>query len=468
MLMTSYMALASPCSISDAELREQRLENIRLEAAIVAQDNITFFKEQASQIFNESTITYRLEATGVFPPEDAVDYVSLLVPNPVISLNPESRQFPQRDFTRVEEVAPNIYKIPGSQLTFNVYDPVAQDYVFKIDGVRTLHFFRFDDCSPRINAVTTKVDRTFNEFQVEVISSVVPIEVICPIGFGVCLQAGLLADTGYSSIEECIDQYNSIAPDSPCPSRFSSDTVICRAIHTFSTLLNATVHCKHLPFDSPVCFDRCLPDCANCDANAHCVEQFNETAVVANDLDGYLDYFCECDDGYVGDGESCTLKTCQADWECAVPGEAESGVPFHICDMGVCKCRDTLKWLPQTGACGCRSDQFLTWEGGLPVCLDEGKCLHRWQCQQDYNDVKCKQFDFPNTLSLGDFCLCHSSFDNVGFTNPQCFCQNGTKTWSNIEQGNVCIREGQCVAGWQCQSGQICQLDGINPVGTCV
>jgi hypothetical protein len=306
------------------------------------------------------------------------------------------------------------------------------------------------------------------EFQTGAIATVVPIEVICPIGFGVCAQAGLLADTGFFSIQECIEQYQSIPATSPCPSAFSSDTVICRGIHAFSTLLNASVHCAHLPFDSPVCFDRCLPDCADCSANAHCVETFDEAEVIANNLDAYLNYSCECDDGYVGDGETCTLKTCQADWECAVPGEAQSGIPFNVCDEGVCKCRDTLKWLPQTGACGCRSDQFLTWEAGVPVCLDEGKCLHRWQCQQDYNDVKCRQFELPNTLSLGDFCLCHPSFDNYGFNNPECFCQNGTKTWSNLEQGNVCVRAGECVAGWQCQSGETCQFNGTNPVGICV
>lgn len=455
------------CSTSPAELDAARRENIRLEGARVGQDNYTLFQEISREILNTSTITYYLEAVGVFPPADAIDYVGLLVPNPPLFPTP-NRQYQTKDFTLVEEIAPNLYYVPAKILTYNLYDDNLGDYVYKIDGIRMIQYIQFDECSSKINTVLTKSDRTYADFQVEVLSPTVPVELVCQVGFGVCAQAGLLAEAGFYSQEECEDQYNSLPPVSPCPSALSSDTLICRAIHAFSATLNATVHCPHLQFTSPVCYDRCLPDCAGCDENAHCLEIFNESAVIARDFPNFLSYECACNDGYVGNGTHCELQSCDYIWQCEVEDEKQtSGAPYHVCKENVCACNDTLSWNPTKGNCVCRDDQFLTWDNHIPICLDKGKCLQRSDCEQDYSEVQCKQFDYPNHLSPGDFCLCNPGFDNYGFNNPDCYCNNGTKVWSSLQNGRVCIHDGECIGDYNCNNGEHCHIPTGNVIGTC-
>lgn len=462
----------STCSLTPEELDAARRENIRLEGERLTTNDYATYVSISNQIFNLSAITYYIEATGVFPPVDAVDYVGLLVPNPPLLPVPGARQFPNKDFTRVEEVSPNVYIAPAILLTFDVFDPNTLDYLFKQDGVKATQYLYFDECSALINTVVTKADRAYNNFQTTTLAPNFPPEAVCPIGFGVCAQAGLLAETGFFSIQECIEQYHTIPAVSPCPSAFTSDTVLCRAIHAFSTIINATVHCPHLPFNSPVCFDRCLPECEECSVDAHCVEQFNDVQVAAGNAEGYLDYFCECNNGYTGDGENCALKTCTAPWNCQVPGKHMSGNPYHRCEFvpgsstGICQCAPTLHWNPVDGSCECREDQHLEWENGIPMCLDNGKCLERHQCPQHENDIECRQFDFPNTLSLGDWCLCNPGFENYGVDNPDCVC-SGTRIWSPLQHGNVCIHDGECIAEWNCQQGESCHIPNGNVIGTC-
>ena len=472
-LIALLIKIAISCSLTSQELDVARRQNILLEAERYFTNNYTEYTQISYDIFNETVITLRLESVGKFGPVDAIIYAGSLVPNPPIRPLPTSRQFPTPQTPFIDLINDDLYYVSGRILIFDDPNFETFDYNVKIDLVWQRQYIKFSPCSDQIESITYQSDQDYRNFQNSLGAINFPIEVICNIGYSGCVSTPYFNQTGYSSVEECIQQYSQIPP-TPCPSILTANTLLCRGLHGLQTYEQPEVHCAHLVFNnSPVCTDSCLPYCANCDVNARCVEIFEKDNVIAGDLDNYLSYHCECNEGYIGNGTTCVANTCTAAYQCT------SGHPHSFCNQttGRCQCTDTLVWDGTDGSCSCRDDQNLFWENNTPYCLTKGKCLKRWQCPQntdDYNSVKCRQPEHQNTLSLGDWCICNSGYDNIGI-ELNCVCGgNKTVSWStreydseNPDGSNICIGDGECADDNDCFSGTTCHFIGDESIGTC-
>lgn len=259
----------------------------------------------------------------------------------------------------------------------------------------------------------------------------------------------------YPTIQACLAFMDSINPSDVCPYPFRSNTTECRILHAFSALINPTVHCPHVAPHSPVCVDFCLPNCSACSPNGHCVANYPTYFQV--------EYGCQCNNGYTGDGFTCTPNTCQAQWNC--PAEYN----YATCNNGTCGCAPTFQWDPSLSAqqsqstCVCPPNSTVVYNDGVATCLPVGKCFQQWQCPQDYESVQCVQYG-TNTISTLKSCLCNPGFTG-GWEFP-CLC-NGTVVYDSTINGNVCLQSGQCIATWECLYGQQCVIPTGDIIGTC-
>src|SRR4029077_4920131 len=182
-----------------------------------------------------------------------------------------------------------------------------------------------------------------------------------------------------------------------------------------SAFILPQVHCAHVAVNSSVCTESCLPACANCHANAQCVPTFPGSPTNLDTV-----YACQCNNGYVGNGTSCTALNCNYNNCPAIWGS-------YTCGSGRCECGVTYTYNPTNygtnDLCLCNDpDQLMYNSSGSPICVTEGRCLsEQWQCNsQDYNDVKCTMNNWTNIYTLFKYCICNYGF-NGGMEYP-CGC----------------------------------------------
>jgi len=278
----------------------------------------------------------------------------------------------------------------------------------------------------------------------------------------------------YKDVNECIAYVSAL--NSPCPYPISSNTLACRTLHLQNALINAPVHCPHCGMESPVCVYDCLPtanetNCNNCAArNATCAVDYPNPQAIRDPV-----YFCQCNDGFVGDGNSCTPKTCSTKGAVCTNGvcEGESVYPcglYSVCTVnGLCGCMNTFAWNSTTGRCACPPETSLRLNAiqGAPVCVPDGKCLDISDCKnQSWIEVQCKSTPVPNPLSPFKACLCNAGFIG-GWTN-KCTCPAGSKILHSRKiHGDVCAAPGQCTENYQCGWWQKCVSTDDSGLGTC-
>jgi len=466
------------CTIAPSLLQDMRDANIIKEAARFYVSNYSYFVDLTTSIVDESQYAHFVMASGLFGNQDSIAYDGNLVPR---GSPPQVRLFPTPDMSQRTIVAPGVYRVPQSILT--AYGPLSEnagtfDYEILFDGSHNEQYFFFDNCSDQITFIISTLDRDQNAFLVDQTSINFGANITCDLAFYLaCGFTPYLNRTGFSSREECFEQYSTLG-QSFCPEQFTSNSLVCRTLHAANAIHEPQIHCAHLPYnDSPVCVDKCLTrGCGNCDANAICRSELNVTATLIRDLDTIVSYHCECKQGYKGDGETCNFVE-----SCSVTSDCVDDYPYVACVNGKCKCTNNLIWKGDTGTCGCGSDETIQWDNGLPYCLRKGKCVHRWQCPQAnlpgvsdaYNRITCGQFQYPNNITIGDFCLCDHTYDNVGIEYP-CACSTPkTEKWDpNMVTelatlgGYRCLAPEECTIFWHCDS-QNCVIESGEEIGTC-
>jgi hypothetical protein len=235
-----------------------------------------------------------------------------------------------------------------------------------------------------------------------------------------------------------------------------SNTTACRSLHGTSAIFLPNIHCSHVRPNSHVCKDACTAQCSNCDPNAQCVATYPTIESVV--------YQCQCKNGYVGNGTSCTAKQCVNDNCPAMDGTFE-------CSTGLCKCTETFTHEPQpnqNNLCYCPTDSGseIFYNNSVPICVPKGRCINKqYQCTtQSYNHVKCVKLD--NDFTLFGACLCNYGF-NGGWEFP-CSCPSGKRiVWSEILDGQVCLSPDECTANRQCPKNSVCVIPSGTPIGHC-
>lgn len=272
-----------------------------------------------------------------------------------------------------------------------------------------------------------------------------------------------LTDTGFTTEAECVDFLDHLALNDPCPFPQRSNTTDCRNLHALSSIALPEVHCAHVRRDSVVCNDTCLPACANCDVNAKCLGSFPDptTSVAPH-------YECKCKNGYVGNGTTCTAKSCYY-------GNCPSLYGSYDCSTGLCMCTETFTANPvgygTNNLCSCPTGGHIFYNGSKPICVPEGRCFQeKWECNlQAPNQVKCARYNVNNTLSLFKGCLCNYGF-NGGWEYP-CSCQSPKRVvWSNVFAGEVCLSTNECTVGdgWHCAYPKVCVTPSGQQIGSCL
>jgi len=320
-------------------------------------------------------------------------------------------------------------------------------------GVRNYQTLTFEDCSDRISSDIVVSDRAI--MPIYTANNIIDVETLCNRIMNRCVGDLQV----YDSVEACIafmqviDANNQAKPESACPYRLTSNSTVCRNFHATNALVDPEVHCSHTAINSPKCVDTCLPACANCPANSHCVATYaNATALVAV-------YTCTCDDGYVAGttnvngATSCAPKSCTANWQC--------GTPYGSCSSttGRCGCPNTFDWDPIKGGCHCPDGYVLTWDipannpfgVTAPACKPPGGCLNRQHCSdQTWNRVQCAATQPPSTVSVWLACQCNPGFTGGWISPCQCPYGESRVLWSSTVQGEVCLAPGQCTDNWHC------------------
>jgi hypothetical protein len=258
----------------------------------------------------------------------------------------------------------------------------------------------------------------------------------------------------YPDVQTCVNFITSLPP-SRCPFPFTSNTALCRQLHLANAFINPVIHCPHTAMNSPVCFEQCMPDCANCDPNAVCVDDYinNTTA----------HYKCQCKPGYTGDGvTSCVPNTCANDADC--PLQPGSGG----CQNGLCGCNKTFAWDTSAGAqqrhdtCDCKADEIHITRDGLNECLPIGKCLDVNDCPQKREQAQCLPTP-QNPFATFNTCFCNYGF--IGGHQYPCTCPEGrTVVQSKLDHSELCLAPGECTDDSHCAPGTCVQG---TPVGHC-
>lgn len=267
-----------------------------------------------------------------------------------------------------------------------------------------------------------------------------------------------LSDTGFATLNECNQFMANLAPIDPCPFAQRSNTSDCRTLHGISAFLLPEVHCAHVKANSMVCTDSCLPACNNCDVNAKCVAAYPSIPLNFTPV-----YSCKCNNGYVGNGTSCTPKTCNYGNCPALHGSYE-------CSTGLCMCTETFTHNPvgfgTNNLCTCSEGRIIQ-NNSKPVCVPPGRCLKdQWECtDQVYNRIKCDSYGY-NTFTLFKSCLCNYGFSG-NFQYP-CVCDPSKRiVWSNVFNGEVCLASNECTIDWHCTYPKHCTFVPGQQIGKC-
>jgi len=336
------------------------------------------------------------------------------------------------------------------------YNPVTSSYEIDMQGFRYRDIFVY---APNTSQII--LDYTIQDpaaiLAFDQAGGVLPNEFIC--GFIIIPACNgtdrpYLADTGYTSVADCVTALNNF-PANPCPYAQRSNTSACRLLHGFASGLLPAVHCSHTKVESMVCVNSCLPACANCDPNAECIPTFPTLFSPV--------YVCQCKNGYVGNGTSCVPKYCSY-------GNCPALYGSYQCSSGSCVCQDTFTHNPMVvgnNLCTCEGGQIF-YNNSLPVCVPTGRCMsQQYECNgQSYNQVKCKTNGY-NTFEKFKFCVCNYGF-NGGYEYP-CSCAGSKRVvWSDTFSGEVCLSSSECTANWHCSYPKTCQIPVGQQVGQCV
>ena len=274
--------------------------------------------------------------------------------------------------------------------------------------------------------------------------------------------------TNYTSMDDCVNDLTSLAK-SPCPYPAQSHSGQCKLIHALSAAFVPTVHCPHTrKYNSTVCFDQCLPQCASCDVNAECVGSV--PGIQSNDFTTV--YYCQCKPGFVGNGNTCTPLACTGGSHNLCPAATGS----YNCTTGSCTCTKTFDYNPSNysnnNLCTCPSPKKTQWtDAGQFSCVDQGGCVddnHRWMCSSmwgfDYNQVTCQPLA-GNFWTYFNYCRCNYGFG--GGINFPCTCSNSSRVlWSPTFNGEVCLNQTECTENWHCTTNHCVKQPG-QQVGTC-
>jgi hypothetical protein len=348
------------------------------------------------------------------------------------------------------------------------FNTLAYDIIQQ--GFRMKELIRFEPNSSKINLGYTIQDvAVIKAFAIA--SGSIPPEFACSkIIFPACNVTKVggvgnyLDDTGFSTIAECVSFLNSLpgVNEQPCPYGTRSNTSVCRITHGVGAFLLPDVHCSHVKRDSEVCRETCLPACSNCHADAECEAIFPDIPDSFSPV-----YVCKCKNGYVGNGTSCTPKTCQH-------GNCPALFGSYDCSInGLCLCTETFTSQPSSFGnnqlCACPEGSRIVYNNSKPVCVPNGRCVQsQWECSntQAYNQVKCSSYG-NNTFTLFKVCLCNYGFTG-GWEYP-CQCNSLKRVvWSNVFNGEVCLSNSECTVNWHCNYPQNCVFSGGNSVGTCI
>jgi len=344
------------------------------------------------------------------------------------------------------------------------FDPVARVYTVDGKGFRDTEFIVFQPGTAKITlgytiqdpaaikAIATQDAVTSNQYICN--------DVIFPACNGTAANPRpYLANTGFTTVQACVNFLNSLPKPNPCPFVRKSNTPDCRLLHGFSSFFLPQIHCAHVRPVSDVCKNECLPACANCDANAECIADFPTL------LDPV--FKCKCKNGYIGNGTSCSPKPC-----------VNAGCPsawgtYNCSSQGLCTCKPGFDTNPQanftngSNLCTCPpGQQNVTTSSGV-TCIPPGRCIDAsWQCtRQAYSQVKC--VNPGNTFTSLNACICNYGFEG-GWEYP-CVCPAGKRSlWSSSINGEACLSSSECTDGWHCPYGQSCQVNSTSVIGRCV
>jgi hypothetical protein len=460
-LSAGLAATAGTCAAQCAAPAEA-LEAERLEVAARWIDRVNHDRAYYLAVANELLIddaTFAIERIGTFSPKVlAVEYGLALFP--VIG-TPPVKVHQTFDPYRTQWIGADRLDIHARQRVSLLPDPVTGAYAITVDDLIHHELLDFEPCSTRITLSYVINDPIIQRLY-ETTQNLDP-ALICTAILAACPAGGPLQQ--YADVQECLDFLGSLAPG-VCPFPFTSDTVLCRALHVEQALLNPTVHCPHVGRDSPVCFERCLPDCAVCSADAHCGARFVDLTTV--------EFHCECNDGFSGSGVTCARSACDTPREC--PADRK----LAVCTDGVCGCKADVRWDPSAGArersegCGCAADELLTKRfedpGGrrrrrAPACVPIGRCFDVKDCPQSPKVVQCVPTD-ENTYDTSNVCECNHGYG--GGWESACVCPPGRREvrLKGKRAAKVCLASNECTRDRDCGRGVRCALPADGIVGT--
>jgi len=460
--------LAVVRSTVEQNLLDQRYENAKVWQLRTIGGAPAMLGAYAPNIVDFSTIFHTVRGVGRFGPGDIALEYDFLVPGlqPLIGYAPV-RLFPTWDINETKWVGQDTLQLDYMITIDSGYNPATQSYVFANQVFRFREYIVFNPNSPLINLGYTVQDPGA-DIMFALTAANLPNEALCGIIFQACnvINASgynYILDTGFASFADCLAFMVQLPTSQPCPFTLQSNTTGCRQLHAFSSFFLPNIHCSHVKPLSPVCRAQCLPQCSNCDANAKCIASFPNVPTSFGVV-----YSCKCNNGYIGNGTTCTPLACSNKGNC--PASAGS---YSCANPGnLCKCLDSFTSQPSlmgvdNSLCICPLGSTVFWVNKVPVCLPEGRCLDdskRYMCNiQNYNQIKClAQNNSFNTLSL---CTCNYGY-NGGKEYP-CVC-NGRQEWSNKMAGQICINATECTENWHCSNGKVCVGATALTIGACV
>jgi hypothetical protein len=413
-------------------------------------------------IVNYSTIVHAVQGVGYFGPGNiAQEYDSLVTDlAPLIGFAPVIFPFLGFDISTTTWVSTDVLRVDYQIKISTGY--VNGQYVFNDQEFRQTEYVTFDSNSSLINFGYTVQDKDASTMYALTTAAYTPLITCAYFIFPACNVVNgtgynYLQDTGFSTVEQCIGFLSVLPPTQPCPYDLRSNTTSCRALHALSSFFLPSVHCSHVRPDSMVCQEACLPVCSNCDVNAKCVDVAVPPVVAPV-------YQCQCNNGYVGDGTTCTVAFCSNIGKCsALKGS-------YNCSTGICMCRDSFLHQPtESNLCDCLAPNEQYWLNGESFCLPPGRCINdanRYMCNlQNFNEVQCLPMN--NSFNPLGKCVCNYGFS--GGYEYSCSCSSpNRKLWSNSFSGFVCLNTTECTTNSpDCTPPQTCHIQVGQKVGTC-
>lgn len=417
-------------------------------------------------VVNSTAIFHTVKYAGDFGPGIIAEEYDKLVTNLIfiIGFNPVVFNSITFDPSTTAWVGTDILKVDYSLRITNGFIGNGQ-YIFNNQEFRFQEFIRYDPGSALINLGYTIQDPGADTMFTLTSASFDPATICFGFIFPACNVTingtNYLADTGFSTPQECVAFLSSLPATQPCPYTQRSNTSTCRALHALSSFFLPQVHCSHVRRDSMVCMEACLPACSNCDVNAECVDVSSPPVTFS------AIYQCKCKNGYVGNGTFCQPKTC-GNGNNACPASRGS----YNCSTGLCMCTSSFINNPTaTGndLCSCPSPKQIFWRDGASICLPPGRCIDdtdRYMCNlQNPNQVKCLPVE--NAFNPLNKCACNYGFSG-GWEYP-CSCQSPRRQlWSPSFSGFVCLNSTECTTNYpDCVPPQTCHIPAGQKVGSC-